>query len=567
MADYYPLIARAVAGLDKNTGDARRALYERARAALVAQLRSVSPALSESDVTRERLALEEAVRKVEAESVRQAKLESRPASKGKVKAPEIPRWEPPRAPPAPPAPPAASAPPMTPAPPAEPAPTPAPTEEAPKARARRAGPLPPRTDPPPRAARMEKAPEPPPKASPGEEAGRRAPEISELPPAVAARPQRSPLRERPPGERQSLLDSVNAFRNVGPETGDSAESASRAPKWARRDHAEVPAPARGLDRATARRLDHVGSDELIEDASHAEMLEPVVGMDEASVAPNRARPVQFLSDEIQKRFETRARFVGLAVGLAIVAAIGGVLGWQWSNLSALYQSWRAPAPMEVAGTETPVSVPRNKIADRYEPGGANQSQQKAALTPSASEGPAVAQRVVLYEEDPADPQGKRFIGSAIWRTEKLSPAAGQPPELAIRADVEIPERQLAMTWSLRRNTDPTLPASHTVEITFKLPSNFASGGVSNVPGILMKEAEQSRGTPLAGLAVKVTNGFFLIGLSSADADKERNIALLKERSWFDIPVVYDNNRRAILALEKGTPGERVFAEAFAAWRQ
>jgi len=174
---------------------------------------------------------------------------------------------------------------------------------------------------------------------------------------------------------------------------------------------------------------------------------------------------------------------------------------------------------------------------------------------------------VLYEEDPADPQGKRFIGSAIWRTEKLSPAAGQPPELAIRADVEIPERQLAMIWSLRRNTDPTLPASHTVEITFKLPSNFASGGVSNVPGILMKEAEQSRGMPLAGLAVKVTNGFFLIGLSSADADKERNIALLKERSWFDIPVVYDNNRRAILALEKGTPGERVFAEAFAAWRQ
>jgi hypothetical protein len=191
--------------------------------------------------------------------------------------------------------------------------------------------------------------------------------------------------------------------------------------------------------------------------------------------------------------------------------------------------------------------------------------QVVAPPPSASEGRAVAQRVVLYEEDPANPQGKRFIGSAIWRTEKLSPAAGQPPELAIRADVEIPERQLAMTWSLRRNTDPTLPASHTVEITFKLPSNFAFGGVSNVPGILMKEAEQSRGMPLAGLAVKVTNGFFLIGLSSVDANKERNMALLKERSWFDIPVVYNNNRRAILALEKGTTGERVFAEAFAAW--
>jgi hypothetical protein len=88
-----------------------------------------------------------------------------------------------------------------------------------------------------------------------------------------------------------------------------------------------------------------------------------------------------------------------------------------------------------------------------------------------------------------------------------------------------------------------------------------------VPGILMKQAEQTRGVPLAGLAVKVTNGFFLIGLSAVEADRERNIQLLKERAWFDIPVVYANNRRAILALEKGTPGERVFADAFAAWKQ
>src|SRR5215472_14355183 len=90
MADYYPLIARAVAGLDKNTGDARRALYERARAALVAQLRGVSPALDESDVTRERLALEEAIRKVEGESARQTTRLSEGATR--VKAPEFPRW-------------------------------------------------------------------------------------------------------------------------------------------------------------------------------------------------------------------------------------------------------------------------------------------------------------------------------------------------------------------------------------------------------------------------------------------------------------------------------------------
>jgi hypothetical protein len=73
MADYHPLIARAVAGLDKNTGENRRALYERARTALVAQLRGVTPPLEESEITRERLALEEAIRKVEAESARHAR--------------------------------------------------------------------------------------------------------------------------------------------------------------------------------------------------------------------------------------------------------------------------------------------------------------------------------------------------------------------------------------------------------------------------------------------------------------------------------------------------------------
>src|SRR5262245_21820969 len=71
MGNYYPLMTRAVAGLERNTGDARRALYERSRSALLAQLRGVTPALSASDVTRERLALEEAIRKVETESARQ----------------------------------------------------------------------------------------------------------------------------------------------------------------------------------------------------------------------------------------------------------------------------------------------------------------------------------------------------------------------------------------------------------------------------------------------------------------------------------------------------------------
>ncbi|HEY4775819.1 MAG TPA: hypothetical protein VIH40_13490, partial [Xanthobacteraceae bacterium] len=70
MADYYPLITRAVAGLEKNTGEARRALYDRARNALLEQLSGVTPPLPESDIRRERLALEEAIRKVEGDAAR-----------------------------------------------------------------------------------------------------------------------------------------------------------------------------------------------------------------------------------------------------------------------------------------------------------------------------------------------------------------------------------------------------------------------------------------------------------------------------------------------------------------
>jgi hypothetical protein len=174
--------------------------------------------------------------------------------------------------------------------------------------------------------------------------------------------------------------------------------------------------------------------------------------------------------------------------------------------------------------------------------------------------------VVLYEEDPADQAGKRFIGSAIWRTEIVTPGSGQASELAMWCGVEIPERRLAMTMSIRRNTDKTLPASHTVEIRFSLAAGFPFGGINNVPGLLMKEAETTRGAPLTGLAFKAS-GFFLLGLSAVETEAQHNFELLKERGWFDIPVIYSSGRRAIIAVEKGNAGERAFSEAFNAWER
>jgi len=273
----------------------------------------------------------------------------------------------------------------------------------------------------------------------------------------------------------------------------------------------------------------------------------------------RGRTQGDLDEDEEPGERRKPRSFGGLIKIAIVAVLVLGLGYvAWSQrglVAGLFQS----SPGQVAkdsksgAPATKDQQGRPKISDRLGSG------QQA--------GPAVAQRVVLYEEEPNDPQGKRYIGSAIWRTETVSPGPGRPPELAIRADVEIPERRITMTFSLRRNTDQTLPASHTIEVMFNLPADFPPGGIQNVPGVLMKQAEQTRGTPLAGLAVKVTNNFFLIGLSAVESDQQRNIQLLKERAWFDIPIVYNNNRRAILAIEKGTPGERAFAEAFAAWKQ
>ena len=124
MTDYQPLIARAIEGLGKSTGEARRALYERARSALVTQLRAVEPALSESEITRERLSLEEAIRKVEADAARKSRMEARTE----------PRFEPrPLRPPNRPAPAAMPAPAPPPPPPAVSPQPPAPAAEPPAA--------------------------------------------------------------------------------------------------------------------------------------------------------------------------------------------------------------------------------------------------------------------------------------------------------------------------------------------------------------------------------------------------------------------------------------------------
>jgi hypothetical protein len=340
---------------------------------------------------------------------------------------------------------------------------------------------------------------------------------------------------------------MRGFRDVTADVDDLGRAAAQASRSARRTYANVPSPSPEFDRLEPSLEDRGGADVPY---SYDESPDEGGGYRQPPPAPRprtqRDKPKRVSGG----MFPFKS---AIAVGLVLILAGAGIV-WGPKAVATLRGLFGKTAPTQTVQAPKDTTTPgqKPKITDRVG-------------QPSSETVAPVAQRVVLYDEDPSDPKGKQYVGTVVWRTEQVKSGNDKPPEIAVRADIDIPERQFKMTMSFRRNTDTSLPASHTAEITFILPQNFDMGGVANVPGILMKSNEQARGTPLAGLAVKVTDGFFLVGLSNVEADRSRNIQLLKERSWFDVPIVYTNQRRAIIAIEKGAPGERAFNEAFTAW--
>jgi hypothetical protein len=76
MADYSSIIAKAVSRLDPNTESARRRLYDRARTALVSEMRRAEPALDRSDMMTAQTSLELAICEVEADAQREQRAQS-----------------------------------------------------------------------------------------------------------------------------------------------------------------------------------------------------------------------------------------------------------------------------------------------------------------------------------------------------------------------------------------------------------------------------------------------------------------------------------------------------------
>jgi hypothetical protein len=165
-------------------------------------------------------------------------------------------------------------------------------------------------------------------------------------------------------------------------------------------------------------------------------------------------------------------------------------------------------------------------------------------------------RAVLVEPDGPNSHDQSFSGTVIWRTEPIEPG-GRPDEIAIHADIDVPHK-FKVTVSLRRNSDKNLAASHFVELAFRPAPEFEGSGIYGVPGILMKRSEQARGTPLASTTAKRSDGTFVVRMSNYEADRNRNLILLRSMPWLDIPILYGDQRRVFLTIEKGVSGSAAF---------
>jgi hypothetical protein len=251
--------------------------------------------------------------------------------------------------------------------------------------------------------------------------------------------------------------------------------------------------------------------------------------------------------------------------VALLFAVAGLLAYiHRDRVLALIGVGSPGAPQVAADADRP------KASDRVSPqitAPARSTAPATAVTPPAAGAiPSVGQTATLYEENPGGAQQfQNFSGTAVWRTETVSVGPGRAPDLALRVDIEIPDRKMNISVLLRRNMDASFPASHTLEIQFSSPGD-PFGGIANVRGMRAKNAEAANGSVFVlSEPEKIKEGDVLFALP--DTQVEQNIVLLRDRPWFDIAFFYSNGRRGVLAFEKGTPGENAIKDALTAWGQ
>ena len=171
-----------------------------------------------------------------------------------------------------------------------------------------------------------------------------------------------------------------------------------------------------------------------------------------------------------------------------------------------------------------------------------------------------SQRAIFYTQGEDNQPGQASQGVVIW--ERVEQPDGLP---AIQAKIGLDNPKVDVTVTISRNTDQQLPASHLIEVSFDGVKNMTGAALERIPGIVLKPNEQARGQPLAGAGVPVTDEIFWIALSDEAEQSKNNIEKLREGTWFDMPLLFKDQQRALITFEKGGTGEMLFKEVFAAW--
>ena len=156
------------------------------------------------------------------------------------------------------------------------------------------------------------------------------------------------------------------------------------------------------------------------------------------------------------------------------------------------------------------------------------------------------------------------LGSTVW---SLIPAApDQPATVAVKAEADIPDLKMHATMTLRKNTDPTLQATHTIDLKFSFADGAPITGFKDVGLPQMRKEDSTAAEALTSVKVKISDTYFLIALAKGEADTTRNLDLMQTRSWFDFPLLLNDDRIAKVVFQKSPEGQAMLEKAFDAWK-
>ncbi|WP_394688081.1 hypothetical protein [Hoeflea sp.] len=176
----------------------------------------------------------------------------------------------------------------------------------------------------------------------------------------------------------------------------------------------------------------------------------------------------------------------------------------------------------------------------------------------------VSQKMILYEERLGQQSLEVKPGTVVW-TLVSEPSSEGPDSQVIRGEINNPDTGLSALLTIKKNNDPSLPASHLIEIVFAVPEGFDGGSIDQLQRVSFKQTEADQGSPLIAVPAKITQDFYMVALNDLPEAAQVNTELMRQRSWIDIPVVYANGRQALITLEKGASGTEVFNQALDAW--